>query len=114
MVTSTNCPNCGAPIKTDKYLYCGAPIKTDKCLYCGTTFIDFACISEDDPFFMKIRHGGTTHIVRARLSSICMGPPDTILYADNRPFYSNCSILNMSFEVLNAGEPINKYYNVSS
>ena len=102
MVTSTNCPNCGAPIKTDK------------CLYCGTTFIDFACISEDDPFFMKILREGTTHIVRVQLSSICMKPNDMILYADNHPFYSNCSTLDMSFEVLDAGELINKYYNVSS
>ena len=102
MVTSTNCPNCGAPIKTDK------------CPYCGTAFIDFACISEDDPFFMKIRHGGTTHIVRAQLNSICMEPHDMILYADNHPFYSNCSTLDMSFEVLDAGKLIGEYYNVGS
>ena len=60
MVTSTNCPNCGAPIKTDK------------CPYCGTTFVE--------PNIMTV-------------------------YADNRVF--------MSFEVLDADERTNEYYNAS-
>ena len=94
MVKSTNCPNCGAPIKTDK------------CSYCGTEFIDFACISADEPFFMKIRHGGTTCIVRVRLSSICVEPHAMALYADNYPLYSysNGGTLDMSFEMLDADE----------
>ena len=59
MVTSTNCPNCGAPIKTDR------------CPYCGTEFVE--------PTIMAV-------------------------YADNRVF--------MSFEVFDADERINEYYNV--
>ena len=31
---STNCPNCGAPIESDK------------CAYCGTIFVDFAAESQ--------------------------------------------------------------------
>lgn len=100
MVTSKNCLNCGAPIETDK------------CPYCGTAFIDFACISADEPFFMKINHKGTICIIRVRLISVSVEPPDMILYADNHPFYSNCNTLDMSFEVLDAGERINEYYNV--
>lgn len=47
----TNCPNCGAPINSTK------------CLYCGTTFIDFACIKINEPFFLKIKNNDDKIII---------------------------------------------------
>ena len=43
MVTYTNCPNCGAPIKTDK------------CPYCGTTFVEpnIMTVYADNRVFMS-------------------------------------------------------------
>ena len=44
MVKSTNCPNCGAPIKTDK------------CPYCGTVFMELniMAVYADNRVFMSI------------------------------------------------------------
>ena len=43
MVTYTNCPNCGAPIKTGK------------CPYCGTTFVEpnIMAVYADNRVFMS-------------------------------------------------------------
>lgn len=43
MVKSTNCPNCGAPIKTGK------------CPYCGTIFVDpnIMAVYADNRVFMS-------------------------------------------------------------
>lgn len=37
-----NCPNCGAPIESEI------------CKFCGTRFIDFASMSTDEPFWIKV------------------------------------------------------------
>lgn len=57
---SKNCPNCGAPISSEK------------CPYCGTTFIDFACLDADKPFFMKIKQKGEIYILKVMLNSASM------------------------------------------
>ena len=55
---SKNCPNCGAPIETDK------------CPYCGTMFLDFAAMDADQPFYMKIKQDGKIYILKVKMSSM--------------------------------------------
>ena len=55
---SKNCPNCGAPIKTEK------------CPYCGTMFLDFAAMDADQPFYMKIKQDGKIYILKVKMSSM--------------------------------------------
>lgn len=52
-----NCPNCGAPITSEK------------CPYCGAVFMDFGSIDADKPFFLKIKHNGEFYICRVILRS---------------------------------------------
>lgn len=88
-----NCPNCG---------HC---ITGEKCTYCGTIFVDMACISMDEPFFMKIKHHDKIHIYKVCLTSASMttenfGPT---LYADDRPvltLYSQETTIEMNFKVI--------------
>lgn len=71
-----NCPNCGAPINSDK------------CEYCGTSFVDLACIDTDRPFFIKFKKGFEIHITKVRLTSFAVHQDisEGVLYADDRPF----------------------------
>ena len=55
---SKNCPNCGAPIETEK------------CPYCGTMFLDFAAMDADQPFYMKIKQDGKIYILKVKMSSM--------------------------------------------
>lgn len=55
---SKNCPNCGAPIETEK------------CPYCGTMFLDFAAMDADQPFYMKVKQGGKIYILKVKMSSM--------------------------------------------
>ena len=55
---SKNCPNCGAPIETEK------------CPYCGTMFLDFAAMDADQPFYMKIKRDGKIYILKVKMSSM--------------------------------------------
>lgn len=55
---SKNCPNCGALIETEK------------CPYCGTTFLDFAAMDADQPFYMKIKQDGQIYILKAKMTSM--------------------------------------------
>lgn len=52
-----NCPNCGAPISSEK------------CPYCGTVFYDFTCINMAEPTYIKIRHHGEIIMCKAYLTS---------------------------------------------
>lgn len=47
-----NCPNCGAPIKSEK------------CEYCGTVFLDFASIQIGAPSYVKFKIDDTYIIAR--------------------------------------------------
>ena len=55
---SKNCPNCGAPIETEK------------CPYCGTMFLDFAAMDADQPFYMKAKKDGKIYILKVKMSSM--------------------------------------------
>lgn len=55
---SKNCPNCGAPIETEK------------CPYCGTMFLDFAAMDADQPFYMKVKQDGKIYILKVKMTSI--------------------------------------------
>lgn len=55
---SKNCPNCGAPIETEK------------CPYCGTMFVDFATMDADKPFYMKVKKDGKIYILKVMMSSM--------------------------------------------
>ena len=55
---SKNCPNCGAPIETEK------------CPYCGTMFLDFATMDADKPFYMKVKQRGKIYILKVVMSSM--------------------------------------------
>lgn len=48
-----NCPNCGAPIKSDQ------------CSYCGTLFYDFSAIEIGKPCFLKIKYDNNIALVKA-------------------------------------------------
>ena len=55
---SKNCPNCGAPIETEK------------CPYCGTMFIDFATMDADKPLYMKVKKDGKIYILKVKMTSM--------------------------------------------
>ena len=67
---NTNCPNCGAPIESER------------CPYCGTVFIDFASMDADKPFYMKIKQNGEVFIVKVRLNSMEITQGEFIEYID--------------------------------
>lgn len=52
--TVTNCPNCGAPIDSDK------------CPYCGTRLINIADLGAGDTIWFIFRDGYNKNIVAAR------------------------------------------------
>jgi hypothetical protein len=87
-----NCPNCGAPIESDK------------CPYCGTFIVDFACFDTEKPFFMKIKRGDEVLVMKVRLQDICVYESHAdMLYADNAPVVlleSRPSVLTANFDVL--------------
>lgn len=70
---STNCPNCGAPIDSER------------CPYCGSVFLDFACMDADEPFFMKIKKGEEVHIMKVMLRGVDFHRDDPVMaYFDDR------------------------------
>ena len=86
---STNCPNCGAPIESER------------CPYCGTMFIDFACMDLDKPFYLKIKHNGHIFIVKVILRNIKMTNEGYSLYRNGIPFMEIpvCE-LSMNFDII--------------
>lgn len=87
---SKNCPNCGAPIETEK------------CPYCGTVFVDFAAMNTDRPFFMKIKYNGKVHIMKVMLTSMETRCECSELYADNVRYLTliPTTELTMTFDIL--------------
>ena len=55
---SKNCPNCGAPIETEK------------CPYCGTMFLDFAAVDADQPLYMKVKPHGKSYVLKVKMTSM--------------------------------------------
>lgn len=87
---SKNCPNCGAPIDSEK------------CEYCGTVFIDFACMDTDKPFFMKIKCNGEIHILKVMMRSATHSIGHDTLYVNDVPYLTlapRISELTIDFDV---------------
>lgn len=53
MKNQLNCPNCGAPIVSEK------------CQYCGTLFYDFSAIDLGKPCYLKIKYNNAIMAVKA-------------------------------------------------
>lgn len=85
-----NCPNCGAPIESEK------------CQYCGSIFIDFGTIETDIPFFLKIRHNDKTYIYKVKLNSIDVEQNGSVFYCDNGSIINlpAQNELNLNFSIL--------------
>ena len=96
---STNCPNCGAPIESER------------CPYCGTMFIDFACMDLDKPFYLKIKHNGHIFTVKVKLRNIGMTNEECTLYCDGKPFMGiPVRDLSMNFDIISRKEINYDYY----
>lgn len=52
-----NCPNCGAPVTSEK------------CEYCGAVFLDFAAIQVGAPSYVKFTVGGSHILSRLMITS---------------------------------------------
>jgi predicted RNA-binding protein with PUA domain len=66
-----NCPNCGAPISSEK------------CPYCGTVFYDFSCIDLNEPTYIKFKYEGTIVMCKAVLRECQLSLHNN--YADYQP-----------------------------
>lgn len=90
--SSKNCPNCGAPIESER------------CPYCGSLFVDFACIDTDQPFYMKVKHKGQIGIVKVMFRGLSIHRDDPIcMYANNEPIItmqSTSGEMTMEFRIL--------------
>ena len=71
----TNCPNCGAPVVSNK------------CDYCGTYIFDFSQISLGEPCWISVNLGdGNKRLIHVILENADMDVNygENTLYADNR------------------------------
>lgn len=91
----TNCPNCGAPISSEK------------CPYCGTVFYDFSCIDFMEPTYIKIKHNGEIIMCKAiaRHAGIsCVPEFRTVTrIGDAMPVYQrvyDTATINLEFDVI--------------
>lgn len=66
-----SCPNCGAAIEGDK------------CQFCGTTFIDFACLDTEQPFYLKFKKNGKIYISKVRLTSLMIETNTNEIFGSN-------------------------------
>ena len=88
---SKNCPNCGAPIETEK------------CPYCGTMFLDFAAMDADQPFYMKVKQDGEIYILKVKMTSMELKAEhdDTYgVFGSRRLTLRPISSLTLDFDVL--------------
>ena len=89
---SKNCPNCGAPIETEK------------CPYCGTTFLDFAAMDADQPFYMKIKQHGKIYILKVKMTSMELNTECNDVYdifGSRLLTLTPTSSLTLDFDILN-------------
>ena len=91
----TNCPNCGAPITSEK------------CPYCGTVFYDFSCIDFFEPTYIKIKHNGNIVMCKAIAKSAAINyKPQLCSYTklgDTTPTYVKVgeqASISLEFDVL--------------
>ena len=89
---SKNCPNCGAPIETEK------------CPYCGTMFLDFAAMDADQPFYMKVKQHGKIYILKVKMSSMELRIEPNDIYdtfGSRLLALTSTSGLTLDFDILN-------------
>lgn len=90
---SKNCPNCGAPIETEK------------CPYCGTMFLDFATMDADQPFYMKVKQHGKIYILKVKMTSMELKVETNDIYdkfgARLPTLIRPISSLTLDFDILN-------------
>ena len=89
---SKNCPNCGAPIETEK------------CPYCGTMFLDFAAMDADQPFYMKVKKDGKIYILKVKMSSMELRIEPNDIYdtfGSRLLALTSTSSLTLDFDILN-------------
>ena len=86
---SKNCPNCGAPIETEK------------CPYCGTIFLDFAAMDADQPFYMKIKRDGKIYILKVKMTSMELKTECNDVFGSRLLALMSTSSLSLDFDVLN-------------
>lgn len=85
-----NCPNCGAPIGSER------------CPYCGTVFVDFASMDADKPFFLKIKQDDNVYIFKVMMTSTSIHSEPVSFYDDNRCLYTQGTTeLSIDFVVVN-------------
>lgn len=90
----TNCPNCGAPVVSNK------------CDYCGTYIFDFSQISIGEPCWISVDLGdGSKHLLHVILNnaSVDANYNEISLYADGRAVKTLIKpdvTLDMSFDVI--------------
>ena len=90
--SSKNCPNCGAPIETEK------------CPYCGTMFLDFAAMDADQPFCMKVKQDGKVYILKVKMASMELKTECNDLYdtfGSRLLALTSTSSLTLDFDILN-------------
>lgn len=88
---SKNCPNCGAPIETEK------------CPYCGTIFLDIAAMDADQPFYMKVKKAGKIYILKVKMNSmeLKIEPNDVYDTFGSRLLrFAPISSLTLNFDIL--------------
>lgn len=85
-----NCPNCGAPIESEK------------CPYCGTVFIDFATMDAKQPFYIKIKQDDNVYIFKVCLRSAELKQEDDVFcgFHEYNRWYPLYRSLEMEFDVL--------------
>lgn len=83
-------PDQGANTKFRTCPNCGAPIDSEKCGYCGSIFYDFVNIQSDALTYIRMKIMGVLHIFRAVVEDVEIYQDDygTSLYADNYPIYT--------------------------
>ena len=86
---SKNCPNCGAPIETEK------------CPYCGTMFLDFAAMDADQPFYMKIKQDGQIYILKAKMTSMELKTEYSDVFESRLLRLRSISSVTLDFDILN-------------
>lgn len=90
----TNCPNCGAPVVSNK------------CDYCGTYIFDFSQISMGEACWISVDLGdGSKHLLHVILNnaSVDANYNEISLYADDRVVKTLIKpdvTLDMSFDVI--------------
>ena len=89
----TNCPNCGATLKSDV------------CQYCGAVFIDWSVIDFDKPVFIKFKHNNKVYRAKCipKEANFNFYGDNSCVYSDDVPFinfYRTRPEISLTLEVI--------------